>query len=181
MGIAKRLTARSASTSADATSRPPPAACCLPGLSDAGASAGGRPDAIEEPLLYTVQEAARELHIGRTLAYQQAELYLATGGSDGIPTIKIGNCLRVPRPALLTLAYTGRVVSPVELESFVRDLLNRSNRPARIVVRRATRAISGGAVNGASHSADRSPSRARRPLVEPRANSAEQLRLLPPE
>jgi hypothetical protein len=131
-----------------------------------------RPDAIEEPLLYTVQEAARELHIGRTLAYQQAELYLATGGSDGIPTIKIGNCLRVPRPGLLTLAFTGRVVSPAELESYVRDLLNRCNRPARIVVRRATRATSGGAANGASHSADRSPSRARRPLAERRASSA---------
>ena len=64
--------------------------------------------------------------------YQQAELYLATGGSDGIPTIKIGNCLRIPRPGLLTLAFTGRVVSPAELESYVSDLLNRSNRPARI-------------------------------------------------
>jgi hypothetical protein len=128
-----------------------------------------------------VQEAARELHIGRTLAYQQAELYLATGGTDGIPTIKIGNCLRVPRPGLLTLAFTGRVVSPAELESFVRDLLNRSNRPTRIVVRRATRATSGGAANGANHSADRTPRRARRSPAERRANSAEQLRLLPAE
>ena len=140
-----------------------------------------RAEDVEEPLLYTVQQAARKLHIGRTLAYQQAELYLATGGSDGIPTIKIGNCLRIPRPGLLTLAFTGRVVSPAELESYVSDLLNRSNRPARIVVRRATRATSGGAANGASHSADRSPSRARRSLAERRASSAEQLRLLPPE
>jgi hypothetical protein len=143
--------------------------------------AGERANDVEEPLLYTVQEAARKLHIGRTLAYQQVELYLATGGSDGIPTIKIGNCLRVPRPALLTLAYTGRVVSPAELEAFVRDLLNRSNRPARIVVRRATRATSGGDANGASHSADRSPGRSRRSLGERRATSAEQLRLLPAE
>jgi hypothetical protein len=55
-------------------------------------------DAVEEPLLYTVLEAAKQLHIGRTLAYQQAERYLATNGRDGIPAIKIGNCLRVPRP-----------------------------------------------------------------------------------
>ena len=50
---------------------------------------------------------------------------------DGIPTIKIGNCLRIPRPGLLTLAFTGRVVSPAELESYVSDLLNRSNRPTQ--------------------------------------------------
>jgi hypothetical protein len=152
-----------------------------PEPSRAAESAGECSDDGEEPLLYTVQEAAHKLHIGRTLAYQQAELYLATGGSEGIPTIKIGNCLRVPRPGLVTLAFTGRVVSPAELESWVRDLLKRSNRPGRIVVRRAIRATSGGAANGASHSADQSPSRPRRSLAERRAKSAEQLTLLPAE
>jgi hypothetical protein len=71
---------------ADATSHPLDVGV-RPGPFRAAESAGERANDVEGPLLYTVQEAARELLIGRTLAYQQAELYLATAGSDGIPTI----------------------------------------------------------------------------------------------
>jgi hypothetical protein len=181
MRITNRLATRSASTPADATSRPPRGAGFRPVPSDAGASAGGCLDAIGEPLLYTLQEAARMLHIGRTLAYQQAELYLATGGREGIPAFKIRNCIRVPRPGLLILAFTGRVATPSELESYVNDLLKRSSRPTRIVLRRAARVRSDAGADGGSHSADRSPSRARRSPAERRAGSAEQLRLLPDE
>jgi Helix-turn-helix domain len=61
------------------------------------------------PLL-TVEEAALLLRIGRSLAYQLAGDYLATGGTSGMPVIRIGTCLRVPRWALLELICTGRVV-----------------------------------------------------------------------
>lgn len=61
------------------------------------------------PLL-TIAEAARVLRIGRSLAYEPANEYLATDGESGIPVIRIGGCLRVPRWALLELALTGQVV-----------------------------------------------------------------------
>lgn len=61
------------------------------------------------PLL-TVEEAAGVLRIGRSLAYQLARQYDATGGVSGLPVIRLGGCLRVPRWALVELALTGRVV-----------------------------------------------------------------------
>ena len=64
-----------------------------------------------ERLLLTVTEAAADLRIGRTLAYQLAHQYLATGGREGLPVIRVGGNLRVPMWALLELAQTGRVVS----------------------------------------------------------------------
>jgi hypothetical protein len=66
-------------------------------------------DASETPLL-TIEEAARVLRIGRSLAYQLANEYLATGGTAGMPVIRVGGCLRVPRWALLELALAGQVV-----------------------------------------------------------------------
>jgi hypothetical protein len=182
MSIVRRGASESASSLADATDRPLRGARTRTGRSHAGASAGMYVDAVEEPLLYTVLEAAKQLHIGRTLAYQQAERYLATNGRDGIPAIKIGNCLRVPRPGLLALAFTGRVASPSELESYVRGLLKQSNRPQRIVVRRGGRVRSGAAADGRRpSSAGPSPSRARRSRTGRRTRSAEQLKLLPSE
>ena len=60
----------------------------------------------------TVTEAASVLGIGRTLAYQLAHQYEATGGTEGLPVIRLGSsCLRVPRWALMELAHTGRVVT----------------------------------------------------------------------
>ena len=65
-----------------------------------------------ERALLTVTEAASELRIGRSLAYQLARQYLATGGREGLPVIRVGAaCLRVPRWALNELVHTGRVVS----------------------------------------------------------------------
>ncbi len=63
----------------------------------------------------TVTEAAAELRIGRSKAYELARRYLATGGREGLPVIRVGAaCLRVPRWALLVLVHTGRVVSLTE-------------------------------------------------------------------
>jgi excisionase family DNA binding protein len=51
-------------------------------------------------LMLTVEEAARLLRIGRSAAYEQARRYLATDGLEGIPVVRVGRSLRVPREAL---------------------------------------------------------------------------------
>jgi Helix-turn-helix domain len=55
---------------------------------------GGLPDFL------TVDEAARVARIGRTVAYRLARQYLATAGREGLPVVRFGKQLRVPRPAL---------------------------------------------------------------------------------
>ena len=52
------------------------------------------------PDMLTIEEAARVLRIGRSAAYQLAREYLATDGSSGIPVMRIGGQLRVPRHML---------------------------------------------------------------------------------
>ena len=122
-------------------------------------------------LVYTVEEAAHRLHIGRTLAYQQTQLYLTTGGRDGIPAVRISGCVRVPAAGLLILALTGRVVTPAELEELANDVLTRSNQ------RTATSAPAG----HEDPSDDASASRVRRSSGRRRAGSPEQLVLVPGE
>jgi hypothetical protein len=53
-----------------------------------------------QPDFLTVEEAAEILRIGRTLAYQQAARYEASGGAEGLPVIRIGRLLRVSRALL---------------------------------------------------------------------------------
>ncbi len=68
-------------------------------------------EAGEPRPLLTIEEAARVLRIGRSLAYQLAREYLQSGGTTGMPVLRIGaSCLRVPRWALLELVATGRIV-----------------------------------------------------------------------
>ena len=50
--------------------------------------------------LLTVPEAARLLRIGRTLAYELARRWEATGGREGLPVVRVGRLLRVPRHQL---------------------------------------------------------------------------------
>jgi hypothetical protein len=56
------------------------------------------------PDFLTVVEAAKALRIGRTVAYEQATLYELTGGAEGLPVIRIGRQLRVPRAQLEAMA-----------------------------------------------------------------------------
>lgn len=79
---------------------------------DPGRSLDGLPEML------TVCEAAAVLRIGRTLAYQLASRFLA-GGSDGIPVVRIGGCLRVPRVALAELVRHGRLATPADLEATI--------------------------------------------------------------
>lgn len=59
---------------------------------------------MELPAFLTVPEAARFLRIGRTAAYDLANRYERTGGADGLPVVRIGRALRVPRARLEELA-----------------------------------------------------------------------------
>ena len=65
--------------------------------------------ATDGRLLVTIEEAATVLRIGRSLAYDLARRYEATGGADGLPNVRLSNkCRRVPVWALLELAMNGR-------------------------------------------------------------------------
>lgn len=48
---------------------------------------------VDERLLLTVEEAARRLGIGRTLAWRLVR-------SGELPVVRLGRCVRVPWPAL---------------------------------------------------------------------------------
>lgn len=55
---------------------------------------------VEEPTVLTVEEAARVLRIGRSAAYELAQRFITSGGKEGLPVVRLGRCLRVPRHAL---------------------------------------------------------------------------------
>ncbi len=64
--------------------------------------------AVEEavadlPLMLTVEQAREVLGIGRSLAYSEVRRYLATGGREGIPAVRIGSAIRIPRAGLVDL------------------------------------------------------------------------------
>jgi len=52
------------------------------------------------PDMLTVIEAARVVRIGRSAAYQLAREYVSTDGASGLPAMRIGGQLRVPRHLL---------------------------------------------------------------------------------
>ena len=64
--------------------------------------AGGLPQAFLK-----IEEAARILRISRSSAYEQAHVYLNSGGAGGLPVIRLGRSLRVPRHVIETLMATG--------------------------------------------------------------------------
>jgi hypothetical protein len=53
-----------------------------------------------DALVLTVEEAARALRIGRTAAYEAACRWLETGGTEGLPVVRLGRRLQVPCHAL---------------------------------------------------------------------------------
>jgi hypothetical protein len=74
--------------------------------------------------MLTVVEAAGVLRIGRTLAYQLASRYLA-GEPDGLPVIRLGGCLRVPRSALDDRMRGSEPPAAAELETVVAAAVDR--------------------------------------------------------
>jgi excisionase family DNA binding protein len=68
----------------------------------------------EEPVVLTVEEAARLLRIGRSAAYEQARRFIATGGAEGLPAVRLGRRLRVPRQALSRMLALGGEAGDVD-------------------------------------------------------------------
>ena len=60
--------------------------------------------------LLTIKEAAAEMRVCLSHAYDLAHEYLNSGGTAGLPVLRFGTCMRVPRWALDVLITTGRVV-----------------------------------------------------------------------
>lgn len=71
------------------------------------------PEHDAAPDVLTVEEAAQILRIGRNSAYGLARKWIATGGEEGLPAIRLGRCLRVPRSALEQL-LGGHLTNPVD-------------------------------------------------------------------
>ena len=69
-------------------------------------------DPTAPPDFLTVEEAADVVRIGRTAAYRLARQYLATGGASGLPVVRYGKQLRVPR-CKLEDALGGPITWPV--------------------------------------------------------------------
>ena len=63
----------------------------------------GPRDQLRNAAVLSIEEAAEFLRIGRTCAYELARRYEATGGADGLPVIRVGRLLRVPRAALMRM------------------------------------------------------------------------------
>ncbi len=87
------------------------------------------------PLMLTVEQAREVLGIGRSLAYGEVRRYLATDGREGIPAVRIGSAIRIPRAGLVDLmlaAPAPEVSSPV-------DAARRRPGPVASTIRRARR------------------------------------------
>lgn len=52
------------------------------------------------PSMLKVDEAAAFLRISRSGAYEAAATYIRTGGSEGVPAVRIGRSVRIPKDAL---------------------------------------------------------------------------------
>ena len=53
---------------------------------------------VDKPIFLTVPEVMARLRLSRTTVYEQARLYLATGGAEGLPCRRFGRSLRFPEP-----------------------------------------------------------------------------------
>jgi hypothetical protein len=65
-----------------------------------------RSDLHDLPPTISVERAAELLGIARGTAYQQARLYLSSGGADGIPALRLGE-RRILIPTARLLAMLG--------------------------------------------------------------------------
>lgn len=59
------------------------------------------------PQFLRVEEAAHILRISRSAAYELANAWLATGGQTGLPVIRLGRTMRIPRAAIERLLAVG--------------------------------------------------------------------------
>lgn len=84
------------------------------------------------PIMLTVKDAASVLRIGRSKAYEMAATYTSSGGTEGLPVIRLGDLLRIPKAALHEFVTTGRLVQliPQQHENATPDATT-SRKPAR--------------------------------------------------
>jgi excisionase family DNA binding protein len=72
---------------------------------------------IGEPAFLRVREAAMILGISRSAAYEMANVWLATDGQTGLPAVRMGRTILIPRTAIDRLAAVGgedrREIGPV--------------------------------------------------------------------
>ena len=68
----------------------------------------------EQPLLYTVEEAAGLLRIGRTLAYELVQRFESSEGREGLPAVRVGHLWRVPREVVLQILLGSRTVGTAD-------------------------------------------------------------------
>jgi excisionase family DNA binding protein len=61
----------------------------------------------ELPAFLRVEEVARLLRISRSAAYELANAWLATDGETGLPVVRLGRTLRIPRAAVERLLKVG--------------------------------------------------------------------------
>ena len=83
------------------------------------------------PLMLTVEQAREVLGIGRSLAYAEVRRYLATGGREGIPAVRIGSAIRIPRAGLVDLLLSAPAPEShsVELHAVTPSARRTSRRP----------------------------------------------------
>jgi hypothetical protein len=100
----------------------------------------GRRDA-EQPVLLTVEEAARVLRIGRTKAYDMAREWRVTGGKAGRPVVDFGNVLRVPVAALAERlgVDASQLTAGMRSDAARPEATEPRPRPARLAPARASR------------------------------------------
>lgn len=60
----------------------------------------------------TAEEVMDHLRLGRTFVYEQARLYLATDGAQGLPCRRFGRILRFPLDEIDRYAGTQRPTPP---------------------------------------------------------------------
>lgn len=67
-----------------------------------GCSTESYVDLSEYPAMMRVTDVARVLSISRTIAYEQVAMFERTGGCEGLPVVRIGRVMRVPKAALVS-------------------------------------------------------------------------------
>jgi hypothetical protein len=138
---------------------------------------GKRVQLVELPLLLTISRAAEVLAIRPAKAYQLAHRYEATG-CEGLPVIRLGRSVRVPRWALLVLACTGRVVTLSALAAHEWEVRRPLN-GRRVTISRRPVGRATGAVPRPRSSGGRPVGRVRRLPGPRRAGSFEPLGVRP--
>ena len=74
----------------------------------------------QRPEYLTVPEVMERLRLGRTTVYEQARLYLATDGAEGIACRRFGRSLRFPAAAFDTVEHGAVVDSDAQVIELAR-------------------------------------------------------------